>query len=242
MGCKNKKQIFLSIKNLNYWSLLKDFLFPKRCVGCGLIDTFLCDGCQNLLVRYSIKRCLFCGNITDNKTCKKCVKGLGKTSGFAYCYYKEGPAREIIKHFKFEGKWEVGIILGKLMAELIRENFLKNKSRDNFLIVPVPLDKTRLKERGYNQSLIMAREIGHKLNIQVSQVLIKNKRPPQLGLNKTQRKENIKNAFSCNKELSSKKIILVDDVLTTGSTIKESIYTLKRAGATKFCIVVFAKD
>jgi competence protein ComFC len=242
MGSKNKLQVFLKNIYLNKRYFIKDLFFPRWCVGCGIIDTFLCLNCKGKLIKFSSERCLFCGAIEEPNSGHKCKKHNGHIGGAAYCYYKKGPAKDLVLSLKFNNNREVGVIMGRLMGQLVIENKIICEDVANYLVVPVPLDKKRLNQRGYNQSYVLAREIGHLINCKVEEVLAKKRISPQLGLSKAQRKLNVKNAFTCMKKLTGKKVILVDDVLTTGSTVKECIKTLKKNGAKGVYVVVFAKD
>lgn len=113
-------------------------------------------------------------------------------------------------------------------------------------MIPVPIHNDRKRKRGYNQSELIAKEIGKKLDIPViSNCLVKIKNVvPQSTLNKEQRKQNIKGVYQVKKEetIKGKRIVLVDDIFTTGSTLEECSKMLKQAGASKIGIFTIAKD
>ena len=116
---------------------------------------------------------------------------------------------------------------------------------DYSLIIPVPLHVKRLRERGFNQSLILARVIGEKQKIPVNFSLLKRHKftSTQTGSNKKERKQNIKGAFEVTdkKEINGKNIILIDDVYTTGATANECAKTLIKAGAQKVSVLTMAR-
>ncbi|KKQ94998.1 MAG: Phosphoribosyltransferase [candidate division CPR2 bacterium GW2011_GWC1_39_9] len=229
-GKKQENKYYLGYK---IWPLLKDFLYPKRCVSCGKIDTFLCEKCEKEIILVSDKKCLFCGRIMDKRVCDKCRKEFRVKNGVAYCYYREGPVKNIVWNLKFRGKKE----LAQVMAEKIK--LLPNL--ENFVLVPVPLDKKRFRERGYNQSFLIAKHLAFESNLKTKDCLRKESRKPQMDLKKKDRQKNLEGAYTVIGEVP-KKVILVDDVLTTGSTIKECVKVLKKAGAREVVVAVFARD
>lgn len=136
-------------------------------------------------------------------------------------------------------KYQRAIILAKYFAERIAP-IIKINNFD--YITGIPLNPIKEKERGYNQSALIAKELGEYLNIPVNNALIKRIKntPSQTKLNRDQRIENVKNAFESNLNLIDKKIILVDDIITTGSTINECAHVLKKQGAKKVIAVALA--
>lgn len=136
-------------------------------------------------------------------------------------------------------KYQHTLNLSKYFAEGI--GLIINKNHYDY-ITGVPLHPIKEKERGYNQSALIAEELGNHLNLPVNNTLIKRVKntPSQTKLNRDERIENMKNAFECNLDLIDKKIILVDDIITTGSTLNECAYVLKKQGATKVTAVALA--
>ena len=136
-------------------------------------------------------------------------------------------------------KYQRTLTLAKYFAEAIAP-IIKKDHYD--YITGIPLNPIKEKERGYNQSALVAQELGNILNIHVENTLItriKNT-PSQTKLNREQRIENMKNAFDCDINLSNKKVILVDDIITTGSTLNECAQVLKKRGAVKVTAVALA--
>ncbi|MBI3752936.1 MAG: ComF family protein [Deltaproteobacteria bacterium] len=150
----------------------------------------------------------------------------------------EGVLLEAIHMFKYSGKTSLAKPLGKLMAD-----GFSNKGCD--LVVPVPLHKTRLKERGFNQSLFLARELAAIHNLPVDYIHLKRIRAtdPQINLKEKERVKNVRGAFAAadGKVFIDKHILLIDDVYTTGATIRECGRILKRAGAKGIDVLTLAR-
>ncbi len=202
--------------------------------------------------------CSVCGKLNNKGLCIKCKNKIEKLAIFQITKenLKEGYFQELIAIFPYEG-----IIRQLLLTYKFHEksymyvcfvNFiLKNKKIFEKLqsydtIVPVPISKKRMKERGYNQSLLIARKISRELNISLqANCLVKTRNIiEQSKLNKEQRKENIQNVYELkNGEiLNNKRILLIDDIYTTGSTANECAKILQHAKPKKIDVLVVAKD
>lgn len=202
--------------------------------------------------------CSVCGKLNNKGLCIKCKNKIEKLAIFQMTKenLKEGYFQELIAIFPYEG-----IIRQLLLAYKFHEksymcvcfvNFiLKNKKIFEKLqtydtIIPVPISKKRMKERGYNQSLLIARKISRELNISLqANCLFKTRNSiEQSKLNKEQRKANIQNVYELqNREiLNNKKILLIDDIYTTGSTANECAKVLQQAKPDKIDVLVVAKD
>lgn len=165
-----------------------------------------------------------------------------------YFFQYEGLIREQIINYKFnEESYKY-----KMFANFITKNIILNNKNafqiinDYDIIIPVPISKKRLKERGYNQSELIARQIAKDINIKIeTNCLYKNKDIiAQSSLNKEQREENIKGAYLIKnqKKLVNKNVLLLDDIYTTGSTANECCKTIKQANPNKIGIMTIAKD
>ncbi|HBG82162.1 TPA: ComF family protein [candidate division CPR2 bacterium] len=225
---------------------LKDLLFPRRCVSCGKIDTFLCDKCASMMLSVSSHKCLFCKKMIDGQICDSCKKEFRVKNAYVSVYYREGPARDLIVNLKFKGKKEIAGLMGTMVAEKMLQSWRVRPFRGSnpfkdYVLVPVPLDKRRKNERGFNQSELLARELGRSLGLEVRKILGKRLRAPQMGLNRKERQQNLKGAFYGISK-PPKKVLLVDDVLTTGATVKECTRVLKENGAREVAVAVFARD
>jgi len=230
---------------------LLDLLFPKFCLGCQKEGTYLCDDCRTLLDISEFSYCL-CDKKPqrlppEQKTgkCGRChgPEGAPKLSGlyFALPYKEKALTKKLIHQFKYPPYLKD---LAKTLASILIEHFVisgknTNEIWENAVLIPVPLDKKKLKSRGYNQSEELAKELSSVLQIPViSDCLIKIKHTkPQMELKKEEREKNLQGAFAvrhCEKgdsptkqSIVGKKVFLVDDVYTTGSTMNECARVLR---------------
>lgn len=225
-----------------YWFFL-DIFFPKRCLGCNKPETFLCGECAKKIELTLTPTCPNCGKISEfNKYCTSCkrelkprLKGLLIASSFEI-----GPTKEVIHHLKYAGFVELADVLGELICQKIQASNLKI---NNFVIVPVPLHKKKLSERGFNQSELIARYVAKRLDIPGGDALVRTKyTETQTKLSKEERIKNVSNAFACEdvEFIKNKNIFLIDDVTTTGSTLNACANVLSIAGAKEVWGVVAA--
>ncbi len=201
--------------------------------------------------------CIMCEKIEKTGICKKCLKEIEKYSKYKnykiknkyfdnhiYFFSYEGLIRNKIIDFKFNEK----VYYSKGFAKIILNNEkMYGLLKKYDIIVPVPIHKNRKKERGYNQSAEISRIISKEItSLKLEdKVLIKSKNiVAQSTLNAKQRKTNIKDAFKIINEqkIKDKKIILFDDIYTTGSTVNECSKLLKMYGANKITVITIAKD
>ena len=231
-----------------------DLFFPKFCLGCQKEGTYLCDDCRTLLDISEYNYCL-CNTKPqrlppDQKSgkCQRCQDK--KLSGlFSALPYKEKTlTRKLIYQFKYQPYLKD---LAKTLASILIEHFvISGKNTDeiweNSVLIPVPLHKKKLKIRGYNQSEELAKELSKILQIPVlSDILVKIKSTkPQMELKKEEREKNLEGVFAVSDtaKFAGKKIFLVDDVYTTGSTMEECAKTLKQAGAKNIWGIVIARE
>ena len=149
---------------------------------------------------------------------------------------------EAIHRFKYNGKISIGETLGKMMAEFPYQEF---DISDYSLIMPVPLHPKRLRERGFNQSVILAREISRKFRVALDFMTLRRDTytEPQVSLGKKDRAANLRGAFSVHDagRVAGKRIILVDDVYTSGSTVKECARVLMKNKADTVGVLTLAR-
>ncbi len=186
---------------------LLDLIFPITCLGCSIEGEFLCSSCLK--------------KIPLNQE-------LPREKLIVAADYQNPLIKESVHRFKYSFIKELSKPLGKIMSQKLI-NYI---SGDSNVLIPIPLHRKRLKWRGFNQSELLAREIGKELNMPVIDSLLirkKNTLPQAKIENAIQRKENIKNVFgiSSSFDLTDKTVILIDDISTTGATLKESARVLK---------------
>jgi len=197
----------------------------------------LCSGCECLFL-HPLYCCVQCGTQLQNKqpVCGSCLISPPQFSHASFVCEYQPPVDKWVMALKFGGK----IMFSKLFAELMQP-LLKNLEK-KYVLIPVPLHKNRLRKRGYNQAYEIAKELSKLTNRKLDNSLIRNKNTEmQAQLKFKQRAENVKNAFELKEELKHKYIILVDDVMTSGNTLKECAKTLIKAGAIDVHVLVFAK-
>lgn len=215
-------------------NFILDLFFPKFCLNCQKEGTFLCQDCQAILDISNSHHPLpkFGGGLNDL---------------YWAVEYKNPLIKNLIKIFKYEPFVKE---LAKDLASLVIAHFQLldpplNFGRGDYVLVPVPLEKRKLKWRGFNQAEELAKKLSSFLKIPIiSDCLIKIKENlPQVELSGEERKENIKGVFKIEKpeKIRGRKILLVDDVYTTGSTMEECSQVLKKAGAKEVIGIVIAR-
>ncbi len=221
-------------------------LFPAICLLCGTQGTEnidICAPCQNDLP-HNHNCCRICAlplpsNHTDEPICGKCLK---QTPIFDCCHapFSYGyPISGLISNFKFNGKLHAGRLLSELLINFIKTNNLELPH----LIIPVPLHPKRLRERGFNQALELAKPIGRHFNIPVDTKSCKRTRATetQSTLDKKIRVKNMRGAFEIVQPLNCEHIALIDDVVTTGTTVNELAKAVKASGVQRVDVWALAR-
>lgn len=223
-----------------------DFVLPAFCGVCdGPLENdekAVCEECMSQIEFISEPYCLRCGKPTKGeKVCKHCFMHPHKLLRMRTLGIYAGALASLIHLFKYARRLSLAVRLGKLMSKLVmKDNFLRRAQ----LIIPVPLHPTRIRERGYNQSELLAKNIGEYLNIAVSKKSLARVRntKSQTRLLPEQRRENVKGAFTVKdtEHIAEKHILLVDDVFTTGATLDECAIALINGGASAVYAVTCA--
>ncbi len=221
--------------------LLKELLFPSRCLICKKISKdVICRECLSKISVIKGPVCEICGSPIDKEgICYKCkISPPYFSKACSYALY-DGVIRTAIIRFKFEKKKSVGVFLGKILGEFVLE-----LAWNADFIVPIPLSKERLRSRGFNQSEILALEISKIVGIPMSLGLIRIKETkPSVNLNVEERLNNINRAFLLSDpNLKFKKVLLIDDVYTTGATTNEASKTLLDRGIKEVKVVTLARE
>lgn len=223
-----------------YTEDLINLLFPELCNGCGKL---LYHGEKDICTK-----CLFDLPYTDfhlyqdNPVAKQLWGRLSVNAAMAMLYFKKATkVQNLIHGLKYDGKTEIGITLGKLLAKKVIESEFY---ADIDLVIPVPLHQKKMRTRGYNQSEYIATGLAEELNISVStKYLLRDKSTEsQTKKSRYTRYENMQDVFSVIKaeELAEKHILLVDDVVTTGATLEACGNILLNNGIKKLSIAAVA--
>lgn len=217
--------------------LVEDVFFPKSCPMCDEVmksGMLICKKCEPKLVYIDEPKCKKCGKQIESEVAEYCADCL-KTNH----YYKRGIAafqyNDMVSHsiyrFKYHNRRTYAEFYGSAIAEKYREEIRRWHAG---VIIPVPIHERKMIKRGYNQAELIAKELGKNLNIKVDGGILKrvvNTRP-QKEMSRNERKKNMEKAFKISKSVVEyKKIILVDDIYTTGSTVDACAKVLLAAGA-----------
>ena len=218
-----------------------DLLLPPKCVHCKTAGRWLCQSCLEKIPLINGPLCPRCGATLSLHSCQQCrahplnsIDGIRATAAFS-----DSPLRSAIHEFKYNNHRAVTALLGEMLITSYRQYGLKAE-----VIVPVPLHETKFKERGYNQSELLARPLGRALNLPLNLTTLRRvrKTESQMTLGADERHKNVTGAFSCeDKTLSQRHILLVDDVCTTGSTLDACAAALKAGGAASVWGLTLAK-
>lgn len=223
-------------------------IFPVKpfCIICNkkiLADrNRVCSVCEENIVKITPPICRKCGRQLKNDT-KDICNDCSNTKHYfiearAFGHY-EGILRKLIYQFKYRGQKDLALFLGVKMFSVLET--LSWPAID--FIVPVPLHRSRLKERGYNQALLLAKVLNKNTGIPISEELIRAKATEhQTILTRSYRQRNLANAFAIRRnKFCNKTILLIDDVYTTGTTVNECSKTLKKAGAKEIYVLTCAR-
>jgi ComF family protein len=204
---------------------LARLVFGGSCFVCrGTARETLCEYCDAELPRLRQPACPRCAlESASGALCGRCLAQPPHYDATVAALAYRFPADALVHALKFRGE----LALAPFLSSLLRAR-IGAQAPD--CIVPVPLSAQRLRERGYNQALEIARHLGGRLELDAC--ARERDAPPQAGLDREARKRNVRGAFSCRRRFVGERVAVVDDVMTTGATLDELAGTLKAAGAT----------
>jgi len=234
---------------MTFHSLL-DIIFPRFCAGCGKKAgdgfLYLCWDCLAGIKTVQPPYCALCGDpvagsVPEVYSCAACVRQRPYFDcARSACAYT-GLLKEMILDFKYGAAVWLAHDLGSLLYACLRQNY----NADNLdCITYVPLHRAKERTRSYNQSLLLAKEIGGRLNRRVAACLARTEpTESQTHLTAPERAANVRNKFAARKgaDLKDKNILLIDDVMTTGATVNECAHTLKKSGAREVLVLTVAR-
>ena len=202
---------------------------PPVCAGCGVSGHWMCAACDEVTRRVALDDvCRRCGRLLAvGHVCDRCLTWGDALSACRSAFLFDGAVRQTIHRLKYGGEYAraewCGVEIARLVVQL-------NWRPD--LVIPVPLHRSRLRRRGYNQSAQIAAIAARTLSYPWGNVLLRTRATvSQVGLDAVQRRENVVGAFGCPHELTDLAILLVDDVVTTGATLEACAEACRRAGA-----------
>ncbi len=224
-------------------NIIHDLIFPNFCIGCGKEGKLLCDDCRKTSTVSIQKICPVCKLIDQPRNCA----GSRLDNLWVLSHYQDFLVAESIHKIKYELTQDlINLKWGDYLVKFW-QRFNSEISRDA-IVIPVPLHRKRFLARGFNQSELVAQKLSKISGLVVNNKLLKRiiYNEPQVGLSGLERIDNVRGIFRVNfRELSNcwgKEIILIDDVYTTGSTLRECANELKKAGFSKVNGLVLAVD
>ncbi|MDD5082712.1 MAG: ComF family protein [Dehalococcoidales bacterium] len=221
--------------------IMLDLLFPRWCVGCGKEGDFICHDCRRSMVPIVPPVCPRCGRPqVSGVLCPGCVGWQAAIDGIRAPFRFDGVVRQAVHHLKYRNLRALATTLGGMLDEYLTVNPIPAE-----VLVPVPLHQKRMRERGYNQSALLARELSKCSALPVVAGLVRERHTvPQARTRAVgQRRSNVTGAFSCcDDTLKGKQVLLVDDVSTSGATLDACAAALKAGGAASVWGLVLAKE
>jgi len=223
----------------DHFKALVELIYPRTCVGCGyhLVkkENCICSICKTGLPFTN-------QNLIDHPLADRLIAMNGLAGVFTLCYYnKNSSVQEMMHALKYKKRADVGLELGRLIgAGLLRMDFPKVD-----LVIPLPLHKRRMAERGYNQAEKLAVGLSEIIQSPVcSDVVVRNRHTPsQTNKSRSERMENVQGAFTVRdpKKIEGKRILLVDDVITTGATLLSCSDSIQKVGCNAVYVAALAK-
>lgn len=215
------------------------WLAPPQCVSCGLEGSALCLDCSTSEIIAFGGRCWRCGALSESgRTCPGCRRLGGP--GFVWINTNyEGMAQDLVRLYKF-GQARIA---AQPMADLMAQNFLRSHLPGDYLIVPVPTATSRVRQRGFDHSSLLAKLLARKLRLDYYPALRRLGQTRQLGSKRDDRLTQLASSFVVKnpRQILGRDILLIDDVITTGGTLIEATKALRAAGAGRVDALVFAK-
>ncbi|MCP4669488.1 MAG: ComF family protein [Deltaproteobacteria bacterium] len=243
---------------MNLFNRLMDVIYPPRCSICREFlfkdplmgenrSLSFCRTCYADFREIDSPLCPICSRpfydgVEEDHLCEECLRKRPFYDAALVPYLYQGALMKAVHQFKYGAKAFLAASLGPLLAQFAQRHV---KASNDFLTMPVPLHPRRLRQRGFNQSLLLARHLAEGLDTDLDFLSLRRVKYtlPQTGLGKEERRKNMRNAFRLMdpKAAKGKFILLVDDVATTGNTLNACAKALKRSGARKVLCLVLAK-
>lgn len=225
---------------------IKDFLFPKLCLGCSALGSYICLNCQKKLISIKKDICIYCGHGSYMGLTHPGCKKRNGIDGYVSFYVYNSFMQKIIKHIKYRLVTDVFMEFKQIIQPNIQKKIIFYKQLlKKGLLQPVPLHSIKLKSRGFNQALLIGEFFNTMLELPIVDYFERIKKTvSQAELNeKKERYQNIRGAFKqkSNICIKGRTVIILDDVTTTGFTLLELAKAIKKSGAKKVFGITLAK-
>jgi ComF family protein len=219
-----------------------DLLFPQWCLGCGREGELICPTCRHALPKLMAPLCPRCGQPQASGTlCPACISSQPEIDGIRSPFRFELTVRKAIHQLKYSNLRAIAEPLAELLNGYLATNPVPAE-----VLVPVPLHRKRERERGYNQSHLLCRELSKlaKLPVVANCLIRERHTPPQARTTAAaERKSNVADAFICrDHRLAGKQVLLIDDVATSGATLDACAAVLKISGASSVWGLTLARE
>lgn len=223
--------------------ILRDWLVMPACKLCGESPSrrHICDGCERSLPWLG-PHCSVCatelaGAHIDGLVCGQCQQRPPHYACVHAPFHYAAPVDHLIQGAKYHGRFDWLEVLSARLTEHVRA-----RAHAIDAIVPVPLHRARLRSRGYNQSLELARPLSKRLKLPLSLGITRVRpTPPQTAMSRAERRKNVRNAFAANADFGGMRVAVVDDVMTSGATVDAVARCLRKAGALSVEVWVVAR-
>jgi ComF family protein len=231
---------------INRWlTNIQEWLLPRLCPACGSVcesgSRGLCSGCEQWLPSL-VQSCPVCAlpyeNTAIRGVCGRCQQHPPAFHSAVCLYHYAPPVDHFIRAIKYHRDLGLARLLGQRLAEKVTGAGWRPD-----VILPVPLHPARLRSRGFNQAVELARPAAKGFDLRPASAAVERVRdtPPQSRLSSSQRRKNLRGAFRVRRDFSGQTVAIVDDVMTTGSTVDALAAVLRRAGAREIRIWVIAR-
>jgi ComF family protein len=225
---------------LNIRKGIEHLLPAQPCVLCGSMSHvgLWCGPCNQALPYLDTQHCPVCALPTPaGEVCGQCLKQPPLFTSTVAVFGYSFPLDKLIQAMKYGEQLALAYAFAKKLAQVIDKDALPD------YLIPMPLHPAKLRERGFNQSLLLAAKIAREYDLKLLPDACQRVRdtPPQSALPWKERKKNVRNAFRCDIDLTGKKVALVDDVLTTGASLDALAAVVRQRGATKISAWVVAR-
>ncbi len=229
----------LNVRLRQFLNTALGVIFPVSCLGCGVEGTYICASCVDAQPRLTPPYCSYCAEPDSRTPCRRCDAAPLALDGIVAPFLLEGAVREGVLQLKYHQVRGLAPLFATLMAPAWRT---RDVTAD--LVLPVPLHSRKLRQRGYNQSALLARSLGESLGLPFDGSALVRTRDTgtQVGLSRDKRGQNVLDSFRCSGAVDGKTVLVVDDVATTGSTLSACAQALRDAGATSVWGIVLARE